>query len=363
MKNPKLKIMHIVSNRWNSAICEYAVSSALAHKLLGHDVTCVGLGGAPYLKRTQSMNTAAVKSFSPMGWSSLKAVFLKVKPDLVVTYGGPETTLASFCPSPTYGIIRVRGNDVPRANSIDALFHELSHTKIKVLVTPSRKMAEDLKKISKIPTEFIQIGLDEASFVLSSTWTKQTTPELLIFGRFDPIKGHENFMKIFKRLLDLWETPNKPRLKIVGLPANLSTEEMRGACLRQGLMVGRDVEIISEKISDVPKLLSSVTLGVVSSLGSELICRVAEEFLMCGTPVFLSGVGSLEETLCESGFGNSYKDLADDDAALKLKECLTAYASESPEVRRERSVLAAKHFSIAAMGRAWDSVIRQIVRF
>ena len=71
--------------------------------------------------------------------------------------------------------------------------------------------------------------------------------------------------------------------------------------------MGEEVCLTSTRVENISELINSSMLGVIPSLWSEDICRVAQEFLLCGVPVFVSGVGALEDCLF-SGAGVSYKN-------------------------------------------------------
>ena len=79
---------------------------------------------------------------------------------------------------------------------------------------------------------------------------------------------------------------------------NISKDELYACAEQYG--VETSVSFNMGTIEDVPKLLSSADIGVISSLGSEIICRVAHEFLLCGSRVLVSGAGATDEVLKDS---------------------------------------------------------------
>ena len=90
------------------------------------------------------------------------------------------------------------------------------------------------------------------------------------------------------------------------------------------------------------------------SIGSEVIGRVAEEFLLCGTPVIVSGVGSLNEVLFDEKAGDSYSGL-DSRAAANLIRCwLRQAVTETTEMRADRAFRARQLFSLETMGEALE---------
>ena len=59
----------------------------------------------------------------------------------------------------------------------------------------------------------------------------------------------------------------------------------------------KDITIITGKVDDITGIMNASDLGVISSLGSEAICRVAMEFMACGVPLISSNAGVLPEML------------------------------------------------------------------
>jgi glycosyltransferase involved in cell wall biosynthesis len=130
-------------------------------------------------------------------------------------------------------------------------------------------------------------------------------------------------------------------------------EETRKA----GLQVGSDVVISSIRVKDVAGLLSSTTLGVVPSLGSEIICRVAEEFLLCGTPVAVSAAGSLPEVLFD-GAGFCFDGLSQEEIVVTFVEWIRRSLHESVELKLARADQAKALFSLEAMADRLTNVLR-----
>ncbi|MCX6126026.1 MAG: glycosyltransferase [Proteobacteria bacterium] len=357
-----IKILNLVSNRWNSAITEYGLSTgrALAVK---NQVLNVGIDGSSFLRRATSLglSTEFLPSFSISNWLKLRVLTQRFQPDLIVAHGGPETILGALSSTPRTPMIRVRGSILDSVGAIGVATHDLGHPKVKLIVAPSNALKVSLEKVSRLPIVKIILGVDESRFRAPQFELSLERPELLIFGRLDPVKGHREFMKIFKRIHVQFSEKLQPVLKIVGLPANLSVRHLEEFTRAEMLTWGRDVVVISDHIEDVPGLLAGASIGVVPSIGSEIICRVAEEFLMCGTPVAVSGVGSLEEVLMAPGFGVSFRDLSEEAAAALIYSSLCQFISELPEVRTARATQAAEVFSLQKMSECWEQAVQRVV--
>ncbi len=180
------------------------------------------------------------------------------------------------------------------------------------------------------------------------------------FGRFDPVKGHREFFEIYalyrKRALSRGDPVC--RLRIVGMPANLSLEDLKTAAEQEGLLLGEQLCFEVEQVADKYRLLESAALGVVCSLGSEEICRVAQEFLVSGTSLMVSGVGGLGEVLFSDLAGFSYQGMTAEDSGRALADFLHAERQDPLERRHKRALQAREIFSIAKMAEQLEAMLQ-----
>jgi glycosyltransferase involved in cell wall biosynthesis len=235
------------------------------------------------------------------------------------------------------------------------------------LLSPSSRIKDliissNSKKKPQI--SIIPLGIDTKIFYRNlslNVVTKSKKPEIVIFGRLDPVKGHAEFIKIFGLFLkqmknDKVELSWYPCLHIIGLPANIQKSDLEATAKTFDLVPNEDIKINCQQIPDPSIPLSSACLGVISSLGSEEICRVAQEFLLCGTPIIVSGVGALEEVLFE-GAGVTYKNKNEQETATLLKQLYFKSLNESSNDKKMRSSKAKKLFSLEKMGKNLSEII------
>lgn len=344
-------VWHLSSNRWNSAITEYALSCARACELAGARSIFSPLAGSPAEARGKAAGLRVVP-FGTFGMSLANLPYREqlgvLKPDVIVTYGGNETVL-----SMVHGharVFRFRGQALD-SGSIAKMKHKLSHMHIAGYLAPSAALTRELKALSPdVPAHHVVLGIADGRFMLPpQPPPRRTPPEIVLLGRFDPVKGHAEAFQLHRMLLDRWREGPKPVLHIVGEPANLSVAHLEQIAAKERLSQS-DYKITARRVEDVPALLSGAVLGLVSSTGSEIIGRVAEEFLLCGTPVALSGAGSLNELLFD-GAGFSYRGLAPDETATRLVPWIERSIAESPAARQARSATAKERYSLPAMAR------------
>ncbi|MFK7823359.1 MAG: glycosyltransferase family 4 protein [Oligoflexales bacterium] len=355
------KIWHLISNRWYSAITAYAINATKALEIHGHQCVFSPLKNSPGEKKAiaQNLKTLSFSSFKYAQLFNFLYHFKSIKPDVIIVYGGPEEFLCKFLPKKkNLMIFRFQGDAIKsRSLNFPWIFY-FSHRHIDLLLSPSNRISKTFEHFKKIPKVLtLNLGIDTKLFKphpAADPFERSKRPVILIFGRLDPIKGHIEFIKLFRQLLKMWDPAMimhqlLPRLKIVGLPANTSKDQLEREVKLNELRLGEDVIINCNKIDDPTLLLSNASLGAIPSLGSEEICRVAQEFLLCGTPIFVSGVGALNEVLF-MGAGESYKGKSSPEVVLQLKNLLEKSISETNIARDLRASLAKSFFSLHSMG-------------
>ncbi|MBP6218515.1 MAG: glycosyltransferase family 4 protein [Oligoflexales bacterium] len=367
-------IWHLLSNRWNSAITEYALSSARALRDRGHRSVFSPLQNSLAEKRALSagLEVMSFKNFSPSAIPQVRSVNKDIKASVVFTYGGPETFLTKFIQSEAR-IIRFIGQDIENPAKFQRSW---SYSHVEQFITPNEQLEAKLnagyqhssrtKPITKIylglDSEVFRYGQTLQNFEAEISLLKSSRPKLVLLGRLDPIKGHDKFFSIFAHLIKLWERRHpaqsleqSPLLCIIGEPANLTVAHLEEMIKNHRLE--QHVLFYPKRVHELGAILNQAHIGVISSLGSEQICRVAHEFSLCGVPLFVSGVGATEEALLNSEFGVSYKSCKDDlETAEALYLSLEKSLKEQESQRRQRADEAKQIFSLKAMGKSLENI-------
>ena len=121
---------------------------------------------------------------------------------------------------------------------------------------------------------------------------KELYDEEITFGliaRLSPVKGHEIFIKAAAIVLE--KNPNLKFL-ISGDEHQISKRELNAMAENAGIS-GR--VIISGSYSHPSEPISMIHIGVIASTFSEVICRVAMEYMAAGIPVISTDVNVLPE--------------------------------------------------------------------
>jgi len=192
------------------------------------------------------------------------------------------------------------------------------------------------------------LGTDQDIFNFRKS-EKLERPALLLLGRLDPVKGHYRFLRSFARIINSWnEACPSPCLLLVGEPQNLSELTITKKISSLNLKLGDDVKFFPKRVNNIVEMIRQSHLGVIPSLWSEEICRVAQEFLISGVPLWVSGVGALDECLYENS-GLSYKGLSLEESERLLKELIVKSYNEDSAERQQRANIAHKKFSFSTM--------------
>ncbi len=339
-------VWHLLSNRWNSAITEYALSSALALANRGYRSIFSPLENslAETRAKRKGLEIRSISDFSLKNLRRIKSLSREINADVCILYGGKETFIARFLNVKKK--VRFFGHDLRKFYNIPGLF-PLSFSHITKFLTPNAIIESQLKTF-KVVCANVPLGLDEKLF--QNCCHQLRNQKIVILGRFDPVKGHERAIRIFACLKKLWPSSLlRPILHIIGEKANLSQVELMSYIHKYNLKIEEDIIVTEERINNIYNILGQASVGMIPSLGSEHICRVAEEFLMVGTPVFVSGEGATEEVLF-TGAGESYRGMTDEEAAHQLMNFIIQERSQSPNQRKERLKLASSNFSLENMG-------------
>lgn len=353
----------LCSNRWNSAITEYALSTARALESQGWKVYYSALKGSPGEKRATryQLDGHSYQNFGLGEVFKLRREAKSIRPAILLLFGGPETFLARFLP----GIpkIRFRGQDSDMRDELPRFKLRLSLSHCASILTPALCLQQRFAAVLPQPVYAISLGIDTQVFNWNlEAWRSQRRPTLRIVARLDPIKGHGRLFALYHEMLKLWPAEReRPILHILGEAANISVDHLRSLAQRQELLEGQDYCIEAKRAENIQELMSSTDLGLIPSLGSEVICRVGEEFLLCGCPILVSGVGSLEECLSEENFGSSYRQVPEQHIAQQMADRLWSAFLESEETRRQRAEDAQKLFSLEVMGQKLQRLIHEIL--
>ncbi len=238
----------------------------------------------------------------------------------------------------SFALIRTRGTTRPlRDHWLNRKLHE---DWIESVIVPAQVIASQLRQILNLPSERLQViyypvnpssidsqGESEAQQSRLECLDRLGIPRqcrvIGIVGRIRPVKGQRILLKSFatlrKRfpdivLLMLYRDTNETEAEWQGLLQDLVASNLQQSVYLYGYR------------EDVLEIMRHTDIGVVSSVDSEVICRVAVEFFSVGKPVIAFPTGALPEIIQDGVTGR----IAKDKSAEALAEILE-WMLESPE--------------------------------
>ena len=238
----------------------------------------------------------------------------------------------------SFALVRTRGTTRPlRDRWLNRRLHE---DWIESVIVPAQVIASQLRQVLNLPPERLHViyypvnpstigvkGESEAQQSRLECLDRLGIPKhfrvIGIVGRIRPVKGQRILLKSFvalrKRfpdivLLMLYRDTNETEAEWQGLLQDLVESNLLQSVYLYGYR------------EDVLEIMRHTDIGVVSSVDSEVICRVAVEFFSVGTPVVAFPTGALPEIIQDGVTGR----IAKDKSAEALAEILE-WMLESPE--------------------------------
>lgn len=304
-----MNILITVSVRWWNANAYYAISLAEALSRSGHNVYVAGDPDYPPTVRakTAGLNTIEIKfaGFNPfillLNWYKLYKFVKDKKIDIINAHRSEDHLFTAFI-SKKLGIPLVRTlGDVrpPKNNFINKWLHfnatnyhisssESNLTRYistwpefnpKFSVLPGGVKIEDVYKIDDKLKLLEKLGLPVNTTVVG------------IIARLSPVKDHANF--IMSASLVMENIPEVVFL-ISGIEVEISRNELKS--LTESLNLNSNIYFL-DRHEPVNELLSVLDVGVITSKGSEVISRVAMEYLATGVPVVTTDINVLPEII------------------------------------------------------------------
>lgn len=299
-----IKIIHIDNIRWWNVGAGYAVSAARGLRDLGHEVLFMGKDELPPVikAREAGLNVDNSLLFSPWQFFSDVRRFLAIaadfKPDAVVAHRpqGMNIALVARLIAGIRGflVVRARVDIRPVRKNV---FNRWLYRRLDGVIAPMQEgrdrhlaLGIDPERVATLPG-----GVDTGLFrpdadgltVRAELSIPADAPVAGIVARLDPVKGHKDFIGAAKLVL---ERVPKAHFLIIGEEANTKLVDLES--LAENLGVSERIKFIGRR-ADIENCVAAMDVGVVASIGSEALSRVALEYMAAGKAVVATYVGGL----------------------------------------------------------------------
>ena len=197
------------------------------------------------------------------------------------------------------------------------------------LITPGKIVSERLLNSSNILSDKIKtiyypitcpkLPLQPKQDFRTEFKISEKAKVLAVVGRIRPVKGQRILLQVLSQLLQDFQD-----LVLLIAYRDTSDNEPEMKSLRNdisSLNLESNVRLIPER-DDILALMEFADVGVVSSVDSEVICRVAVEFFSVGTPVVAFPTGCLPEIILHNENGILAKNQTKEALTNELRNIL-----------------------------------------
>lgn len=304
-----LRLFQMVTVRWYNACAEYAVRLSAGLAARGHDVTFCGFPDSPPVREARRLGLRVNTDFdlrpgrldAPAMVLRLAGALRRQRVDLVNAHRAEDHLFAALARTTLPGVrlVRTRG-DVrpPRQHGLNRFLYE-RRTDAHVLAAAF--MRERFYGAFQIPADRLvtippaldlpafRRGVPERAAARAALGFAPAAPLVGLVGRWTAAKGLPVALDAFGRVAAL--RPDA-RFVLAGEPNEISREALLAMAAAAGLA---DRLTLLPRLDDIRPLLRALDIGVVASVSSEAICRVAMEYLALGVPVVGSALNSIPE--------------------------------------------------------------------
>ena len=340
-----MKILIGSNVHWWNAEAAYAAKTAQLLEQAGHTVfvlTCPGsLNSENLSKRGLSLvENINLNSSNPvqlyLSYQKLKKFLLEEQIDLINPHrseGFPlfvfaARALRSIRPEKTIPIVRTRGTTRPlrdhllnRKMQTDWTDYHITAGEIvsQRLLSAVPQIGNKVKTIY-FPAECSELPLKPEKDFRREFEIPENSRVLAVVGRIRPVKGQRVLLQGISELLSEF-----PDLVLLMPYRDTSENEPEMTALRTAinqLDLKDHVRLIPER-EDILQIMEFADLGIVSSVDSEVICRVAMEFFSVATPVVAFPTGCLPEIIRHGQNGMLAKNKTSEALVVEIRNVLS----------------------------------------
>ncbi len=311
-----MKILHVINVRWYNACAWYAVELAKIQEDQGDTCLVLGLPDSPPLREAQKLglqtHALPLNSKNPLDSvrlvPQLKALLKDFQPDIVNCHRGESFLLFAYLRRHfPFALVRTRGDQRLPKNSFFNRYLYTNCTDAHI-ATQSRMASYFVDSMGIVPEQVCTIagGISATRFcpdpaIYAHTRAQYGLAEqdflFALIGRLDTVKGHKETLAAFHTLKSQYTGPLHPRLLCMGVDSAFTQADL-AFWIREAGLTKEDVLCLG-RVDKPEDYIRMADLGLIASLGSEAVARVALEFLACTIPFISSSVGVMPDLLPE----------------------------------------------------------------
>lgn len=333
-----MKVIITVNCRWWNASAQGAVMQALALSRIGHDVMLQVPSTGPLASMARS---SGVTNVVPRNVWSFMASVRRHRPDVLCVHRGEgQTAAAVFLPG--VPLVRVR-NDQRRASQ--GILWRLVDRRTSLVVFPSPFMVTRGYQGDRWgAVDVVPFPVDTDFFTPSQLPREKVVASL---GRLSPVKGHRVLIKAMALMPRDW------RAVIAGENDQQTSAELLEYADSHGV---KDRIVFTGRLTDVRPLLARASIGVVTSLGSEVVSRAGLEMMSSGLPLLAAATNGLCDIVRDGVTGLFHSPGNSGQLAAQLR-----HLAENPEVGGYLGANAREYvcreFSLKSVGSKWEQAL------
>lgn len=332
-----MRILLTCHVRFASAMAWYTFHLARGLIKQGHDVRLSAKRGSPLAdwainEGLPGYSSRDYRSGNPLelykAYAELQQAIKEFKPDILNPHCPPGHALAAFAGNRKIPLIRtVADPRPPKSHFINRYLHEYRTDGMIYSTASSLARYDRVFNFKRTLEKVILPGLDLSLFPDANNTSlrkKLNVPDDALFAaivaRMSPEKGQELLIEALAML------SSEHRRKVVVLLTGDDSKERAAHHLEALARTKGVLECLrfAPRLSDIRPLLNEIDLGIITSVRSEAVCRVALEYMAYSKPIISTDVNILPEVV-RDGINGWCVPLAD---PKKLSNALQAAISD-----------------------------------
>lgn len=311
-----MRIIQILNSPNWSGASNYCIQVSNELMKLGHDVLLLTEPGKP-LNVAKKLgipfdSTIRLNHRNPYlyvhAMKRMKHLFQKFSPDIISAHINEGAWMAGLIAKhvvPEAVVARARTDiDPPKGHFINRYVHHHWTDHLIVGSNLHKKLCQEILDYPSNKVSVVYGGVDSSRFAPSSdrsfrkeVWAGEKDIIIGILARLDPVKGHEYAFQALSKI------KNKSiNFKVVALGYENERTFAWLKSMANELGIGENLYCFGFR-DDLPEVLNSIDIGLISSVGSEANSRAALEFMATGKPVVATSVGVIPEIIQDGEHG------------------------------------------------------------